>query len=82
MTREEAVEVQSRALRAIRELNAIAALPLGWKTDASLQRLRRGIGASIWTIDRELLAVIYDEFPELNDLKDVDLTQFDHLFKE
>lgn len=36
----------------------------------------------IWQIDREILARLYADFPELNDLKDMDLSQFDPLFRD
>ena len=78
---EEAQNIQLRALDAIKELNAIAALALDWKADPALQAIRRALGATIWKIDREVLSVIYAEYPELNDLKDLDLAQFDNLFK-
>lgn len=82
MTEEDARDIQLRALSAIRELNAIAGLELDWTGDPALQPLRKALGALIWQIDREVLAVLYAEFPEMNDLKGMDLTQFDHLFGE
>lgn len=82
MTEEDARNIQLRALSAIRELNAIAGLELDWTGEHTLQALRKAVGALIWQIDRDVLAVLYAEFPEMNDLKDMDLTQFDHLFRE
>lgn len=82
MKQEDARNIQLRALTAIRELNAIAALELDWTGDPALQELRKALGALIWQIDRDVLAVLYAEFPELSDLKDMDFTQFDHLFRE
>lgn len=82
MNERDARSIQVRALSAIKELNAIAALALDWKGDPALQTIRKALGAAIWQVDREVLSVIYAEFPEMNDLKDMDLTQFDHLFRE
>lgn len=81
MTQEEALSIQLRALNAIKELNAIAALALDWKGDPALQTIHKALGASIWQIDREVLSVVYAEHPDLDDLKDMDFTQFDHLFR-
>lgn len=47
MTKDEAVRIQAHALAAIRELSAIAALPLDWKNDEGLRLIRRGLGAAI-----------------------------------
>lgn len=80
MNQNEARDIQLRALSAIRELNAIAGLELDWTGDPALKALHKTLGALIWQIDRDVLAVLYAEFPEMNDLKDMDLTQFDHLF--
>lgn len=82
MKQQEVQDIQQRAFSAIRTLNSIAALPLDWKADPALQAIRKALGAAIWQVDREVLSVIYAEFPEMNDLKDMDLTQFDHLFRE
>lgn len=49
--------------------------------DPALQAIRKSLGAAIWQIEREVLSVVYAEFPEMNDLKDMDLAQFDHLFR-
>jgi hypothetical protein len=75
-----AMEVQSRALSAIKELNAIAALPCDW-TDEKMRKLRKAIGLAIGTIDYGILKIIYQEFPERDDLKDMDLSKFDDLLK-
>jgi hypothetical protein len=74
--------IQVRALSAVRELNAIAALPVDWVADETLKQVRKAVGETIWQIDQQILARLYREFPEMNDLKDMDLTQFDPLFRE
>ena len=65
MTQEEALNIQLRALNAIKELNAISALALDWKGDPALQP-----------------SVVHAEHPDLSDLKDMEFTQFDHLFRK
>lgn len=80
MNKDAALDISSRALAAIRELNAIAGLAIDCKADATAQQVRRAVGDAIWQIDREILARLYADFPEQNDLKDMDLSQFDPLF--
>ena len=82
MTQEEALNIQLRALNAIKELNAISALALDWKGDPALQAIHKALGASIWQIDREVPSVVHAEHPDLSDLKDMEFTQFDHLFRK
>jgi hypothetical protein len=72
MTEDEALQIRSRALSAIRELNSIAAMPLDWESDEALRGLRRGLAAGIWQIDTEILGPIYRAFPHLDDLRDRD----------
>lgn len=67
MNKEAARDIQQRALAAIRELNAIADLAIDWETDTTARQVRRAVGDAIWQIDREILARIYGDFPELND---------------
>lgn len=75
-----ATEVKTRALNAIRELNSIAAIPIDWKSE-KMYKLRKAIGFAIGSIDYEILALVYQKFPELNDLKELDLTKYDDLLK-
>lgn len=58
MKLEEAENIQRRALSAIRELNAIAALSVDWKADPALHSIRKALGALIWQVDRDVLSVI------------------------
>lgn len=82
MNKEAARDIQQRALAAIRELNAIAGLAIDWKADTAARQVRRAVGDAIWQIDREILGLLYGDFPELNDLKDMDLSRFDPLFRD
>ena len=81
MNRAAAELIQARALSAISELSAIAAMPVDWVADETLKQVRRSVGDTIWQIDRQILARLYNEFPEMNDLKDMDLTKCDALFR-
>jgi len=82
MTEDEAVRIQSHALAAIKELSAIAALPMNWETDETLHLIRRSIGAAIWQIDAEVLSKLYDRFPAIDDLAGMDLSQFDSVLRK
>ena len=82
MSEDEAVRIQSHALAAIKELSAIAALPMDWETDENLRGIRRSLGAAIWQIDAEVLTKLYDRFPATDDLAGMDLSQFDPLLRK
>jgi hypothetical protein len=82
MTEDEAVRIQSHALAAIKELSAIAALPMNWETDETLRLIRRSLGAAIWQIDAEVLSKLYDRFPAIDDLAGMDLSQFDSVLRK
>jgi hypothetical protein len=82
MSEDEAVRIQSHALAAIKELSAIAALPMDWETDETLRLIRRSLGAAIWQIDAEVLTKLYDRFPAIDDLAGMDISQFDPLFRK
>jgi hypothetical protein len=79
---QEARCIREIALSAIGELSAIAALPVDWVADETLKQVRKAVGDSIWQIDRQILDRLYCGFPELNDLKDMDLSKFDPLLWE
>ena len=82
MNKNEALRFRTHALSAIKELISIAQLPLGWESDEDLRKLRRGVGLAIGQIDHDILNPIYRRFPEIDDLRDMDLSQFDALFKD
>ena len=82
MNRAAAELIQAKALSSISELSAIAAMHVDWVADETLKQVRRSVGYTIWQIDRQILARLYNEFPEMNDLKDMDLTKFDPLFRK
>jgi hypothetical protein len=69
MNRNIAEATKIHALRAIAELNSIAALQADW-SGVEIKGLRRAIGMAICTIDDELLDRVYKAFPDLNDLTD------------
>jgi hypothetical protein len=82
MTEDEAVRIQSHALAAIKELSAIAALPMNWETDETLRLIRRSLGAVIWQIDAEVLSKLYDRFPAIDDLAGMNLSRFDSVLRK
>jgi hypothetical protein len=59
---------QTFALRAVKELHSIVRLNADWDCPSG-QKLRRGIGLAIGSIEVDILGLIYSEFPELDDLK-------------
>jgi hypothetical protein len=67
MKKELALEAQSKALEAIKILHSIVKLDADW-TQKDMQLLKRGVGISIGTIEVDLLAVIYEKYPDLDDL--------------
>lgn len=82
MKKDDAIGIQSRALSAIRELNSIAQLPLDWEAEEELREVKRGISLAIGQIDFEILTRMYRRFPDLDDLRDMDLSQFDELLRK
>ena len=69
MEKKTAIEIQQHALVAIRaESDALSSC----ENQCSLeeyQQIKRGVGLSMGRIETELLGVIYDAYPELDDLK-------------
>lgn len=81
MQKDDALRIQADALSAIRKLVSIAQLPLDWDSCEDLRKLRRGIGIAIGHIDHEILNPIYQRFPEIDDLRDMDLSRLDEMPK-
>ncbi len=70
MDRMSAEIIKDKALRAITELHSIITdLDFDWDS-AELRPIKRGVGLSIGRIDTELLSLIYEEHPDLDDLRD------------
>lgn len=62
---------RDRALAAIEILHPIIKIDVNWELK-ELTGLRRGIGLSIGTIEVDLLRIIYEKFPDLDDLQNPD----------
>lgn len=75
-----AIQIRLHVLSALRELNSIAAISMDWETPEAKQ-LKKAVGLAIGQIDLEILGPIYSKFPDLDDLKGFDFSQFDELFK-
>lgn len=69
MTINEARAVRDLSLRAIENLTeALNAASASAGAD-TLERIRKGVGISIGTIDGRLLSILYELYPELDHLK-------------
>lgn len=68
MERKLAVEVQQHALQAIRSLSDALDTCKDRCSADEYEQVKRGVGLSMGRIETELLAVIYKEFPDLDDL--------------
>jgi hypothetical protein len=69
ITKSEAAEIRDLALTAVESLSHTLEAAAA-KGDAEFaERVRKGVGISIGTIEVRLLSVIYDIYPELDPLK-------------
>ncbi len=75
-----ATEVRTRALAALRELNSIAAIQNDWGSDPPAAE--ESTGQDDHTDRLRTFGAIYAAFPDLNDLKDMDFSQFDKILKD
>ena len=69
MTKEDAVQLQQAALRAVEQLSDLLNQAKEVCTVAEYEAIRRGVGLSIGRIQVEILQVIYARYPELDHLK-------------
>jgi hypothetical protein len=67
---DEAKEVRDLCLQAIEGLTKALDKALVVSDAETLERLRKGVGISIGTIDTRLLAVLYELHPELDHLRE------------
>jgi len=69
MTKDDAIEMRDHGVRAIEELSNL--LNIAWErcSEDERQRIKRGVGLSIGRIDVELLSIIYEQYPEIDHLK-------------
>jgi hypothetical protein len=65
-----AIQIQQRALSAVRELMTILSDIDGKCSQRDRQSVKRGVGLSVGTIQMEILEIINAQHPEIDDLKD------------
>lgn len=69
MKKDNAIEIQKHALNAISELSLLLNLSKEACTGDEFEQIRKGVGFAIGDIQVEILDVLINEFPELDDLK-------------
>ncbi len=69
MEKKIAIEIQERALEAVRALSGALSACEDRCSPEEYQQIKRGVGLSMGRIETELLGVIYAAYPELDDLK-------------
>jgi hypothetical protein len=69
MDKETAIEIKKRRVNAIRLLYEALSACENRCSPEEFERIRRGVGLSIGIIDTELLVVVYQAYPEIDDLK-------------
>ncbi len=67
--RESAIEIKKHSLNAITELSKVLEVSQGHCSEAEYERIKKGVGLSIGKIQISILDPIYDEYPDLDDLK-------------
>ena len=65
-----AMIVKKRALNAVEELSQILFEIRADCTEEDFNSIRRGVGSVIGRIHVELLRTVYEQFPEIDDLKE------------
>ena len=68
MTKDVAIIVKTRGLRAVEELTRILIEIEDICPAEDLEAIRRGVGSAIGRIQVDLLRIPYGQYPELNDL--------------
>jgi hypothetical protein len=71
MNKEIAMEVQTHSLNAIVELTKLLNTVHENVSSEDFERIKRGVGLSIGRIQTEILDIVYEEYPELDHLKDI-----------
>lgn len=64
-----AIEIRELALRAVSELSDVLQVSRGRCSENEYNRLRKGVGLAIGTIQGRLLDMISVEYPDLDDLR-------------
>ena len=68
MDRKIATQVQHHALSAVKSLSEALDACKDRCSAEEYERIKRGVGLTMGRIETELLAIIYKEFPDLDDL--------------
>ncbi len=68
--KETAIEIKSLALKAIESLNTALLLSQEQCSPEDFEKIKKGVGFSVGDIYVELLGFIYDQHPELSNIKD------------
>jgi hypothetical protein len=69
LTKQQSQETRDAALKAIAELSRILVINQAQGRAAEFDRLRHAVGSAIGQIERDILAEVYAEHPELDDLR-------------
>lgn len=69
MDKSTAIQVQERALTAVKELMAILSETEGKCSGETYQRIKRGVGISVGEVQMGILEVINELYPEIDDLR-------------
>ena len=65
MNRDQAVEVKERALAAVEALASALDIVKGKVTDEEFEQVKKGIGLAIGSIEIQVNARLYRQFPDL-----------------
>jgi 23S rRNA maturation mini-RNase III len=69
ISKENAIQINSHALKAVSELSLILSNLKEQLSESEYEKIKRGVGVSIGTIQIEICEYINTHFPELDDLK-------------
>lgn len=70
LKKEDAKIIRDHALKAIQELMTLFHFSIGTCSPEQQEQIKRGVGLSIGKIQTEILEVINEAYPELDDLLD------------
>lgn len=65
-----AIKIRDHALRAVENVHDALTASIGHCSEEDFERIRRGAGTIIGDIQMELLEVVYQQYPELDHLKE------------
>jgi hypothetical protein len=74
MEKQDAIEMQQHGLRAMEELSDLLNIASDRCSKDEFELLKRGVAQSLGRILMEVLEVLYQQFPEIDHLKDNPVT--------